>query len=246
VAPFFLEAGKKVVDLSADFRIKDAAVYRQWYQEHTCPALMERSVYGLCEIYREEIRGACLVANPGCYPTSVLLPLVPLLRSGLVGKDGIIVDSKSGVSGAGRGLSLGTHICEAGESFSAYKVGRSHRHIPEIEQELLGGRIARDHRVQPLSSPSVGVLSTIYVSTTRRECSERTASSVSTRGLPLSAWWKSRRPPRLARGPTAAASCVKNRRPEGHDPERHRQPHLGASGRPSLAELQVGLDEAAS
>jgi N-acetyl-gamma-glutamyl-phosphate reductase len=166
-----ISPGVKVVDLSADFRIKDAAVYRQWYQEHTCPALMERSVYGLCEIYREEIRGACLVANPGCYPTSVLLPLVPLLRSGLVGKDGIIVDSKSGVSGAGRGLSLGTHICEAGESFSAYKVGRSHRHIPEIEQELsLAAASPVTIEFTPHLIPvSRGMLSTIYVSTDQEE-----------------------------------------------------------------------------
>jgi len=157
----------KVVDLSADFRIKDVSVYRAWYQDHTCPDLIQDAVYGLCEIYRDKIRGASLVANPGCYPTSVLLPLVPLVREGVVDKDDIIVDSKSGVSGAGRGVSLRTHICEVGESFSAYKAGRSHRHIPEMEQELshAAGRevtIAFTPHLLPISR---GMLSTIYVVT---------------------------------------------------------------------------------
>ena len=113
-----------------------------------------KAVYGLCEIHREEIRNARLVANPGCYPTSVLLPLIPLLKAGLVEKDDIIVDSKSGVSGAGRGLSLKTHICETGESFCAYKVGRSHRHIPEMEQELaLAARRECRYRIHAAPPP---------------------------------------------------------------------------------------------
>lgn len=161
----------KVVDLSADFRIHDPSVYRRWYQEHTNPELLPKTVYGLCEIYADEIKRSRLVANPGCYPTSVLLPLIPLLKAGLIDKDGIIVDSKSGVSGAGRGLSLKTHICEAGESFSAYKIGHSHRHIPEIEQELSkasgsGVTIEFTPHLIPISR---GMLSTIYVSTERSE-----------------------------------------------------------------------------
>ena len=114
-----------------------------------------KAVYGLCEIHREEIRNARLVANPGCYPTSVLLPLIPLLKAGLVEKDDIIVDSKSGVSGAGRGLSLKTHICETGESFCADKqVGRDHRHIPEMEQELaLAGRGNVRYRIRTAPPP---------------------------------------------------------------------------------------------
>lgn len=159
--------GVKVVDLSADFRIRDRAVYEEWYQGHTSPELLLDAVYGLCEVYRDEIRNARLVANPGCYPTSVLLPLVPLLKAGLIEKDDIIVDSKSGVSGAGRGLSLKTHICETGESFSAYKAGRSHRHIPEIEQELslaAGAQVTIEFTPH-LIPISRGMLSTIYVTT---------------------------------------------------------------------------------
>lgn len=166
IAPFV-----KVVDLSADFRLRDVSVYRAWYQEHSCPELLGKAVYGLCEIYRDLIRHAGLVANPGCYPTSVLLPLVPLLREGLIDKDGIVVDSKSGVSGAGRGLSLRSHICEVGESFSAYKVGRSHRHIPEIEQELgmAAGAPVTIEFTPHLVPMSRGMLSTIYVGTTADE-----------------------------------------------------------------------------
>jgi N-acetyl-gamma-glutamyl-phosphate reductase len=157
----------KVVDLSADCRIRDAAVFQQWYQEHTHPRLLGMAVYGLSEIYPEEIKKARLVANPGCYPTSALLPLIPLLKEGLVEKDGIIIDSKSGVSGAGRGLSLKTHICESGESFSAYKIGHSHRHVPEIEQEL---SVSAGSPVSIEFSPHLipitrGMLSTIYAKT---------------------------------------------------------------------------------
>jgi N-acetyl-gamma-glutamyl-phosphate reductase len=161
----------KAIDLSADFRIRDLAVYRTWYQEHTCPDLLQDAVYGLCEVYRDEIRSARLVANPGCYPTSVLLPLIPLLRAGIVEDRDIIVDSKSGVSGAGRGLSLKTHICEVGESFSAYKVARSHRHVPEIEQELsraAGHDVAIEFTAH-LIPISRGMLSTIYVASASSE-----------------------------------------------------------------------------
>lgn len=155
----------RVIDLSADFRIRDLETYRTWYGEHTAVDLMEKAVYGLCEIYRKEVRDARLVANPGCYPTSILLPLIPLLKEGLIEAEGIIADSKSGVSGAGRGLSLTTHICESGESFSAYKVGRSHRHIPEMEQELTkaAGRGVNIEFTPHLIPITRGMLSTIYV-----------------------------------------------------------------------------------
>jgi N-acetyl-gamma-glutamyl-phosphate reductase len=161
----------KVVDLSADFRLRDVSTYREWYQDHTNPELLGQAVYGLCEIYPEEIKAARLVANPGCYPTSVLLPLIPLLKAGIIEKDGIIIDSKSGVSGAGRGLSLKTHICETGESFSAYKIGHSHRHVPEIEQEL---SIAAGMKIPVEFTPHLlpitrGMLSTIYVNTVNTE-----------------------------------------------------------------------------
>ncbi|HOS96157.1 MAG TPA: N-acetyl-gamma-glutamyl-phosphate reductase [Deltaproteobacteria bacterium] len=177
----------KVIDLSADFRIRDLAVYRKWYQEHTCPDLLNDAVYGLCEVYRDDIRAARLVANPGCYPTSVLLPLVPLLREGIVEGRDIIVDSKSGVSGAGRGLSLKTHICEVGESFSAYKVGRSHRHVPEIEQEL---SLAAGHDVAieftaHLIPISRGMLSTIYVTSASDEDSLKDCLQRFYRGSPF-------------------------------------------------------------
>ncbi len=155
----------RVVDLSADYRLKDVSIYKSWYKEHSSPRLIENAVYGLCEVYREEITGARLVANPGCYPTSVLLPLIPLLKAKLIDPRGIIVDSKSGASGAGRGLSLKTHICEAGESFSAYSVGRKHRHIPEIEQELsiASGEDINIEFIPHLVPISRGILSTIYV-----------------------------------------------------------------------------------
>jgi len=123
----------RVVDLSADFRLHDPDVYARWYQEHEAPDLLGDAVYGLPELYREQIRGASLVANPGCYPTASLLALAPLARAGLI--DDVIIDAKSGVSGAGRGLSDKTHFVAADENVNAYGVPR-HRHIPEIEQEL--------------------------------------------------------------------------------------------------------------
>lgn len=161
----------RVIDLSADFRIKDPSTYRLWYTEHGHHDLLKEAVYGLSEVYRDEIRDGRIIANPGCYPTSVLLPLIPLLESKLMDPYGIIVDSKSGVSGAGRGLSLKTHICETGESFSAYKVGRAHRHIPEMEQELSRAAtkdISIDF-IPHLIPITRGMLSTIYLRTTHTE-----------------------------------------------------------------------------
>jgi N-acetyl-gamma-glutamyl-phosphate reductase len=135
-----VERGVKVVDLSADFRLRDRAVYEEWYCEHEAPELLERAVYGLPERYREEIRSATLVANPGCYPTATLLALAPLAGAGLV--EDVIIDAKSGVSGAGRAATEKTHFVTAVENVSPYGVPR-HRHTPEIEQELaaLGCRV---------------------------------------------------------------------------------------------------------
>ncbi len=128
-------AGVRVLDLSADFRLRDAETYRAWYGEHKAAELLGSAVYGLPELYREALRGAELVAVPGCYPTSVLLPLVPFLRSDLIETDGIVVDSKSGVSGAGRKLEESLLFAELADDCRAYQVGNQHRHVPEFEQE---------------------------------------------------------------------------------------------------------------
>jgi N-acetyl-gamma-glutamyl-phosphate reductase len=137
--------GKTVIDLSADFRLRDPATYAQWYgtpehPHHPAPELLEHAVYGMPERHRAALRGARLVANPGCYPTASILPLAPLLDARLVSSEGIVVDAKSGVSGAGRGTSLGVHFSEIGEGIRPYKVAGAHRHTSEIEQEL--GRAA--------------------------------------------------------------------------------------------------------
>ncbi len=159
-------AGARVVDLSADFRLRDPAVYEEWYKvAHSAPDLLPAAVYGLPELYREAIRGAGLVANPGCYPTSVLLALYPLLKAGVVADGSIIADSKSGVSGAGRKPSLKTHFVEANENLSPYNIGRAHRHLPEMAQEIerLGGDGARFFFVPHLVPISRGILSTVYI-----------------------------------------------------------------------------------
>ncbi|MFC1992526.1 N-acetyl-gamma-glutamyl-phosphate reductase [Chloroflexota bacterium] len=130
-----LNHGMKVVDISADFRLKDAGQYSSWYGfAHPAPQLLEQAVYGLPELYRSQVASAQLVANPGCYPTGAILALAPAVKEGLIEPD-IIVDSKSGVSGAGRTLSLQTHYSEANEDVSAYALD-GHRHLPEIVQEL--------------------------------------------------------------------------------------------------------------
>lgn len=128
-------AGVRVVDLSADTRFRDLATYEDWYGAHKAPELVGQAVYGIPELYREALRGAALAAAPGCYPTSVLLPLLPFLREGLVDRSAIVVDSKSGVSGAGRKLEAGFLFAELDENCKAYKVGYEHRHVPEMEQE---------------------------------------------------------------------------------------------------------------
>ncbi|WP_199188741.1 MULTISPECIES: N-acetyl-gamma-glutamyl-phosphate reductase [Pirellulaceae] len=164
VIPEFLEAGLKVVDLSADYRLNDPAVYTQWYGgEHPDAERMKTTVYGLPELFREGIAEAQLVANPGCYPTGVSLALAPLLKNGLIRADGIIADCKSGVSGAGRTPKLGTLYPECNESFSAYGVG-THRHMPEIEQNLTvySGKQASVIFTPHLVPMDRGILSTCY------------------------------------------------------------------------------------
>ncbi len=162
-APQRIEKGIRVVDLSADFRFTNPSAYEAAYQTHSAKDLLAQSVYGLCELYREQIKDAQIIGNPGCYPTSILLPLVPLIKEKLIQLEGLISDSKSGVSGAGRSLSLTTHYCEANESFMAYKVG-NHRHTPEIE-EILSQTAGKDVGltfVPHLVPVTRGMVSTIY------------------------------------------------------------------------------------
>ncbi len=163
VVPGLLERGAKVIDLSADFRFKDSAVYEKWYQSHEASALLEAAAYGLPEINFELIQKSSLIGNPGCYPTSAILPLAPFMKENLIDLDSIIVDSKSGVSGAGRSLSLAAHFCEVHEGLRAYKVA-AHRHTPEMEEVLsnLAGRTVPITFTPHLVPVSRGMLTTIY------------------------------------------------------------------------------------
>jgi len=168
IVPDLLKAGKKVVDLSADFRLHDAEVYEKWYQVHTAQEYLAEAVYGLPELYRQQIAEARLVANPGCYPTSVILGLAPLLQADAVTPETIIVDSKSGASGAGRSAQTGTLFCEVNDGFKAYKVA-DHRHTPEMEQEISKFckkpvTISFTPHLLPISR---GILSTIYAKLTQ-------------------------------------------------------------------------------
>jgi N-acetyl-gamma-glutamyl-phosphate reductase len=160
-------ASVRAIDLSADFRLRDVTVYEQWYKvKHVAPGLLSRAIYGLPEVYREQIVTADLIANPGCYPTGVLLALHPLVCGGYLGDGRIIADSKSGVSGSGRKLSQGSLFCEVNEDFRPYNVGRVHRHLPEMEQELVAWSKGPDIRltfVPHLLPVNRGILSTIYV-----------------------------------------------------------------------------------
>jgi N-acetyl-gamma-glutamyl-phosphate reductase len=163
IVPELLQRGKKVIDLSADFRFEDAVTYESFYDPHQAKDLLGKSVYGLCEIYSGLIRNATLIGVPGCYPTSVLLPLIPLIKSRLIDNDTIIADAKSGVSGAGRSLSLTTHFCEVNESFKAYKMA-THRHNPEMEMILsreAGSPVILTF-VPHLVPMTRGILTTIY------------------------------------------------------------------------------------
>jgi N-acetyl-gamma-glutamyl-phosphate reductase len=159
-----------VVDLSGDLRLPDAAAYRAWYgHEHPAPALLGQAPYGLPELYRERIRGARLVSNPGCYATSALLPLVPLVKGGLVDPADVVVDAKSGATGAGRTLREDLLFCEVTGDFSAYSPGRTHRHVGEMEtvlEERTGQAVALTF-CPHLLPVKRGILSSIHVRTTR-------------------------------------------------------------------------------
>lgn len=164
IAAVLLEKGLKVVDLSADFRLRDQEIYEHWYKcQHTQPQLLETAVYGLPELYAPAIREAKLIANPGCYPTSSILGLYPALKHGMVDTKGIVIDAKSGATGAGRKAAVGTLFCEVSDSFRAYGLP-THRHTPEIEQEIsvIAGddiTVSFNTHLLPINR---GILSTIY------------------------------------------------------------------------------------
>ena len=171
VIPQLIENGLKVIDLSGDFRYDDAEVYEKWYkQEHSSPQLLKESVYGLPELYREKIKGARLIGNPGCYTTCTILGAYPLLNSKIGDTENIIADAKSGVTGAGRGLGLDYHFCECTENTKAYKVA-THRHTSEIEQELskAAGSEVMISFTPHLIPQKRGILSTIYINL-RKKC----------------------------------------------------------------------------
>jgi len=165
VVPTLLAADRKVVDLSADYRLRDVSVYEAWYARHTSADLLAEAVYGLPELYRDQVKAARLVANPGCYPTSIALALAPLLRNQLIQPASLIVDSKSGTSGAGRSAKIDSLFCEVNEGFKAYGVAK-HRHTPEIEQTLteLAGENVVMNFTPHLLPVNRGILSTCYAS----------------------------------------------------------------------------------
>jgi len=167
--PLFYRQGKKVVDLSADFRFKDPAIYEKWYQKHTSADLLRESVYGLPELHRDAIRGAKIVGNPGCYPTGALIGLIPLVKKGLASLENIVIDSKSGVSGAGRDVVLESLFCEVNEGVKAYKIFE-HRHLPEIEQELseITQKKVAVTFVPHLIPMDRGILTTLYLVLTKK------------------------------------------------------------------------------
>src|SRR5215469_1092624 len=160
-----INAGCVVIDLSADFRLKSPEIYKEFYaHEHPAPELLKKSVYGLPEVYREEIKKSLLIASPGCYPTSILLPLIPLLKAGLIKCNGIIADSMSGVSGAGRKAEIDYLFCECNESVRPYGVPK-HRHLSEIEEQL---SFAAGAKVVIQFTPHLipvnrGILTTLYL-----------------------------------------------------------------------------------
>ena len=161
----WVQHGLKVIDLSADFRLSSPESYEAWYGKHTCPQLLKKAVYGLPELYRKKISKAQLVANPGCYPTSAILGLAPLLDKKLINLKPIVIDAKSGISGAGREKVEGELANKIKDSMFPYHVGRRHRHTPEIEQEL---SLLADKSIQVTFTPQVipihrGMLSAIHV-----------------------------------------------------------------------------------
>lgn len=171
LVPQILQKGFRVIDLSGAFRLKNNSLYPQWYGfEHQHSTLLKTAVYGLTEIYRDQIRQARLLANPGCYPTSALLPLIPLQRAGMIDPEvDIICDSKSGVSGTGKTPSAATHFSEVTESFKAYSVFK-HRHAPEIWQELQNSHLIFTPHLLPINR---GILSTIYLKLRKSETASK-------------------------------------------------------------------------
>jgi N-acetyl-gamma-glutamyl-phosphate reductase len=177
-----LEAGCVVIDLSADFRLKSAEIYKDFYaHDHPAPDLLKKSVYGLPEIYRDEIKKSLLIASPGCYPTSILLPTIPLLKAGLIKPTGIIADSLSGVSGAGRKAEIDYLFCECNESVRPYGVPK-HRHLSEIEEQL---SFAADAQVTIQFTPHLipvnrGILTTLYLTPEKSTDAEKISACYAT------------------------------------------------------------------
>ncbi|MEE9445648.1 MAG: N-acetyl-gamma-glutamyl-phosphate reductase [Cocleimonas sp.] len=173
--PALLKAGTKVIDLAADFRIKDLDLWGQWYSmDHACPEVVAEAVYGMPELNRAQIKNANIVANPGCYPTSVILGLKPLIDEGLIDLNSIIADTKSGVSGAGKGANVATLFSEMGESFKAYNVG-GHRHQPEIAQAF---SLLADKKVDLTFVPHLlpiirGIHATLYARCLDTQCLDK-------------------------------------------------------------------------
>jgi len=164
IVPELIKLGKRVIDLSAAFRFSDSKIYKQWYHKHPAPELLKQAVYGLPELFRKDIKKATLVANPGCYPVSVLLPVIPLVKEGIISPDKtIIIDSKSGVTGAGRNPSQELHFSEVNEGFRPYKP-MAHRHQPEMESIIKkeSGKNVKVAFVPHLLPINRGILSSIY------------------------------------------------------------------------------------
>ncbi|MBM7566449.1 N-acetyl-gamma-glutamyl-phosphate reductase [Paenibacillus sacheonensis] len=174
ITPSLLAEGLKVIDISGDHRLRDRSEYETWYKkEAAAQEYLDQAVFGLCEVYGDSVRGAEFVSNPGCFPTATLLGLVPAVKAGLIDPASIIIDAKSGVSGAGRGVSLGNHYAEINENFKAYKLNK-HQHIPEIEQVL--SDIAGKKVVTTFSTHLVpmtrGIMSTMYASVNGKASNE--------------------------------------------------------------------------
>jgi len=164
VIPSLFEKGLKIIDLSGDFRYNDKDVYEKWYgMPHDCPELLDKSIYGLCELHRDEIPNFSLIGNPGCYTTCSILALAPLVKNNMIDNKSIIIDAKSGVTGAGRGLSIPSLFCECTETMKAYKVA-THRHTSEIEQELslIAGEDIQLSFTPHLAPMKRGILATCY------------------------------------------------------------------------------------
>ncbi|QHW32619.1 N-acetyl-gamma-glutamyl-phosphate reductase [Paenibacillus rhizovicinus] len=174
ITPLLLAEGLKVIDISGDHRLKDRSEYETWYKkEPAAQEYLDQAVFGLCEVYGESVRGADLISNPGCFPTATLLGLVPAVKAGLIDPASIIIDAKSGVSGAGRGVSLGNHYSEVNENFKAYKINK-HQHIPEIEQVLsdIAGKKVVTTFTTHLVPMTRGIMSTMYASMTGNHTNE--------------------------------------------------------------------------